>query len=90
MKKLYILLFASLCLVSLGYASKLSKYMHKADAQDQARQQQEWRRDMDFNDLAFRLVRRYTDDHGQRCRDYEFRARSNPYRHGYYTVCDER
>ena len=60
------------------------------DKKDQERQAQEWRQDMNFNDFAFRLEKRYADNCGQNCRDYEFRARSNPFRHGYYTVCDER
>lgn len=76
--------------LSVGYASKLSKFLNNMEAEDKARQQREWQQDMNFNDFAFRLDRRYTDDHGQQCRDYVFRSRSNPYRHGYYTVCDER
>lgn len=71
-------------------ASKLSKYLKKMDAEEKARQEQEWRNDMNFADLSFRLDKRYTDERGQTCRDYQFRARSNPYRHGYYTVCEER
>ena len=75
---------------SVAYASKLSRYMDKVDAEQQAQQQREWQQDMNFPDLAFRLDRRFIDDQGQRCRAYVFRARSNPYRHGQYIVCDER
>ena len=89
MKKLIVLLIVSLCF-SVAHASKLSKYMNKMDAEEKAEQQREWREDMDFGDLSFRLERRYMDDRGQRCRDYIFRARSNPYRHGNYVICDER
>ncbi|ASQ47363.1 hypothetical protein [Legionella clemsonensis] len=89
MKKIIFLLIAAMFL-SVGYASKLSKFLNKMEAEDRARQEREWQQDMDFKDFAFRLDKRYTDDRGQQCRDYIFRARSNPYRHGYYTVCDER
>lgn len=82
--------FLIMMLLSVGYASKLSKFFNKMEAQEQARQEREWAQDMNFNDFVFRLEKRYTDDQGQQCRDYDFRARSNPYRHGYYTVCDER
>jgi hypothetical protein len=89
MKKL-ILLLLTVMLFSTGYASKVSKFFNKMDANDRARQEREWQQDMNFPDFAFRLDKRYVDDRGQRCRDYVFRSRSNPYRHGYYTVCDER
>ncbi len=88
-KKLIVILSAVLCL-TLGHASKLSKYLNKMEANDKARQAQEWQQDMNFGDFAFRLDKRYVDDRGQHCRDYVFRSRSNPYRHGYYSVCDER
>ncbi|KTD17796.1 hypothetical protein [Legionella jordanis] len=89
MKKIALFVLASL-FISLGYASKLSKFFDKMDAEDKARQQREWQQDMNFQDFAFRLDKRYVDDRGERCRDYVFRSRSNPYRHGYFTVCDER
>ncbi|KTD59203.1 hypothetical protein [Legionella shakespearei] len=96
MKKVIAILLVSLC-VSTGYASKLSKFLNKMDndqkqqaAQQRQLEAQEMQRDMNFADFSFRLQQRYTDNHGQRCRDYEFRARSNPYKHGYLTVCDER
>lgn len=88
MKKIAVLLIL-ITFVSLGYASKLSKFLNKMEADNRAQEQREWQQDMNFNDFAFRLDRRYIDDQGQNCRDYEFRARSNPYRHGYFTVCDE-
>lgn len=72
------------------FASKLSHYLHKQEAKDQAQQEQEVRSDMNFADFNFRLSKRYVNERGERCRDYEARSRSNPYRHGYYTVCDER
>ncbi|MGQ3889174.1 hypothetical protein ACQUW5_09110 [Legionella sp. CNM-1927-20] len=89
-KIVFLMAFLATLFVSIGYASKLSKYLNKMDAQDRARQEREWQQDMNFNDFAFRLDKRYRDERGQYCRDYIFRARSNPYRHGYYTVCDER
>ena len=89
MKKLFFIFFLS-CLFSMVHASKLSKFLKDMDRNDRERQEQEWRQDMNFNDLTFRLERRYVDNRGQNCRDYEFRSRSNPFRHGYYTVCDER
>lgn len=89
MKKILLLLIVSLCF-SPGYASKLSKYLNKVDANERAMQEREWREDMNFADFSFRLDKRYIDGRGQRCRDYIFRSRSNPYRHGFYSVCDER
>lgn len=96
MKKWIVVLMA-LMMVPIANSSKLSRYMNKMDAQAQAQQQeiqaqqrQEWQQDMNFKDLDFRLDRRYFDDQGQSCRAYVFRARSNPYRHGTYTVCEER
>lgn len=89
MKKILCLVLISLVL-PVGYASKLSKYLHKVEEENRMQQEREWQQDMDFRDFSFRLERRYMDDHGQRCREYVFRARSNPYRHGYFTVCDER
>ena len=89
MKKIIFLLLI-FPFISTGYASKLSKFLHEMEAEDKARQQREWQQDMSFPDFVFRLDKRYADDHGQHCRDYVFRARSNPYRHGYFTVCDER
>lgn len=72
------------------HASKLSKFLNKMEEKERARQEREWQQDMNFADFAFRLDKRYMDDQGQNCRDYIFRARSNPYRHGYFTVCDDR
>lgn len=89
MKKMIVMFVLSLFL-SVSYASKLSKFFKDMEQKDQERQAREWQQDMNFKDFAFRLEKRYTDDRGSQCRDYEFRARSNPYRHGYYTVCDER
>jgi hypothetical protein len=89
MKKIVVLFLLS-AFFSMGYASKLSKFFKDMDNKERERQEQEWRQDMNFNDFSFRLEKRYVDNQGQRCRDYVFRARSNPFRHGYYTVCDER
>lgn len=89
MKKLIIIFLLS-SFFSIGYASKLSKFFKDMDNKERERQEQELRQDMNFNDFSFRLEKRYVDNQGQRCRDYVFRARSNPFRHGYYTVCDER
>ncbi|KTD76572.1 hypothetical protein [Legionella waltersii] len=89
MKRILVILMMSLCFAT-GYTSKLSKFLNKMDSEQKQRDAQEWQQDMNFGDFMFRLQQRYTDNHGQRCRDYEFRARSNPYKHGYYTICDER
>ncbi|MDI9819636.1 MULTISPECIES: hypothetical protein [unclassified Legionella] len=89
MKKIAVILIAAMFL-SIGNASKLSKFLDKMEEKNKARQAREWQQDMEFSDFVFRLDKRYTDERGQHCRDYVFRARSNPYRHGYYTVCDER
>lgn len=96
MKKVILILLVSLC-TSNVYTSKLSKYLNKMDdkqkqqaAQQRQMEAQEMQQDMNFADFSFRLQQRYIDNQGQRCRDYEFRARSNPYKHGYMTVCDER
>jgi hypothetical protein len=89
MKKFLLFLAISLCL-SVSHASKFSKYLNKVEENDRAQQEREWREDMNFSDFSFRLDKRYTDARGQRCRDYVFRSRNNPYRHGFYSVCDER
>ncbi|MFJ1267610.1 hypothetical protein ACD661_03445 [Legionella lytica] len=88
MKKLIVLL-CLMCFLTVSHASKLSKFFKDLDKEDRARQEREWQKDMNFGDFSFRLDKRYIDDRGQHCRDYKFRARSNPYRHGYYTVCEE-
>lgn len=93
MKKLSLIFMAMvLCCNFIGTAnaSKLSKYLHKMDENQRQREAQEWQQDMDFANYAFRLQQRYVDEHGQQCRDYEFRGRSNPYIHGMYTVCNDR
>lgn len=87
MKKISVLLCVFLC-VSTGYSSKLSTFLNKVDEDQKRQEAQELQQDMNFGDFSFRLQKRYVDDQGQHCRDYEFRARSNPYRHGYYTVCE--
>ena len=89
MKKTVLMLMISLCLSS-AFASKLSQYLNKIDEKDKAAQQREWQQDMNFSDMSFRYDTRYTNDRGQKCRAYVFRSRSNPYRHGTYTVCDDR
>jgi len=91
-----VLLLISFCF-NLGHASKFSKFLNKMD-EDQKRHEVEQKhreaiemqQDMSFADFSFRLKDRYVDERGQHCRNYEFRARSNPYKHGYFTVCDER
>lgn len=89
MKKTIVLIIMSLVFTSV-YASKLSHYFKKMEEDDRANQERELQQDMNFADFAFRLDKRYTDENGERCRDYVFRSGSNPYRHGYFTVCDER
>lgn len=80
-----------------GYASKLSHHIHKMEERERVREERErsqdadlMRQDMNFPDFSFRSDRKYINDRNERCRDYVFRSRSNPYRHGFYTVCDER
>lgn len=87
MKKLVVLLL-TVCSVSPLAASKLSHYIDKTNARDRAQQQQEVQQDMNFADFAFRIQNRYVNDQGERCRDYQAVSRSNPYRHGIFTVCD--
>lgn len=87
-RKIIVILLVFLC-VSTGYSSKLSKFLNKIDEDQKRHEAQELQQDLNFNDFAFRLKERYRDNQGQNCRDYEFRARSNPYKHGYFTVCDE-
>lgn len=87
MKKILFILLVSLSF-STSYASKLSKYIKKSEARNHAQQQREWQQDMNFADLDFRFDRRYIDENKQSCREYVFRARSNPYRSGRYTVCE--
>jgi hypothetical protein len=89
MKKI-ITLIVALMFLSVAHGSKLGKFIHKLQEKQKAQQQREWQQDMNFSDFDFRLDRHYSDDSGQSCRDYVFRARSNPYRHGRYTVCEER
>ncbi|MCP0914865.1 hypothetical protein NKV53_11060 [Legionella sp. 27cVA30] len=89
MKK-FIIFFLTLFCLSTAYGSKLSKFLNKLEAEEKAEQQRERQLDMNFSDFEFRFERRYTDSYGKRCREYEFRSRSNPYRHGQYTVCDDR
>ncbi|MFY7698323.1 MAG: hypothetical protein ACOVQX_05880 [Legionella sp.] len=89
MKKITVLSVALLasCITN---ASQLSKFLHELDAEGRKQQQAEWREDMNFSDLSFRLERRYVDSYGQSCRDYVFRAYSNPYKQGRFQVCERR
>lgn len=96
MKKI-ILLLAIVGFASVAHASKLSHYIQKQKDRerarveaDDARLQAQVRQDTNFADFAFRFEKSYVDNNGQQCRDYIIRSRSNPFRHGYYTVCDER
>lgn len=89
MKKVILLIIASM-VFSTAHASKLGKFIHNLQEKQKAQQQREWQQDMNFADFDFRLDRRYMANNGQSCRDYVFRARSNPYRYGRLTVCDER
>lgn len=89
MKKIFFILILSF-IASVSYASKLSHYIHKHNDREKARQHQELQQDMDFSDFSFQLEKRYIDDRGERCRDYRFRSRNTPFRHGYLTVCNER
>lgn len=86
-KKIIVILLMSLC-ISVGYSSKLSKFLNKLDEEQKQRDAREWQQDMNFGDFVFRLQKRYSNERGRHCRDYEFRSRSNPFRHGYYSVCD--
>lgn len=88
MKKIAILLVSILC-VSLANASKLSEFLRKSEERDRVRVETTMRQDMNFADFSFRLNRNFRDDRsGENCRDYEFRSKSNPYKHGYYTICE--
>lgn len=79
-----------ICFIPMGHASKLSRFIEKSNERDRVREENLQRQDMNFADFAFRLDKRYIDNRNQKCRDYVFRSRSNPYRHGFYTVCEER
>lgn len=89
MKKILVILLLSY-LASFAHASKLSKFINKQKAHAKERNQQELRQDMDFADFSFRKQKRYVNERGEQCREYSMRSRSNPYRHGLYTVCNER
>lgn len=89
MKKLLVFILTFLAFSSVT-ASKLSHYVDKTNARNRAQQQQETQQDMNFADFAFRIENRYINDNGERCRDYQAVSRSNPYRHGIFTVCDSR
>lgn len=88
-KNILVLIF---CFLSIhnSYASKLSRFLEKHAARVEEREAREYQEDTNFADMVFRLRNRYTNDHGDHCRDYVGRSRSNPYRQGYFTVCDER
>lgn len=96
MKKAALALLVLSC-IPTAYASKLSHHIHKVNERERAREERErsqdadlMRQDMNFPDFSFRFDRKYVNDRNERCRDYVARSRSNPYRHAYYTVCDER
>jgi plasmid stabilization system protein ParE len=87
MKKLVFIVLLMFSMISLLQASKLSRYVHKSGERARAAEARQWREDMDFADLDFRLIRRVVEDNGQRCRLYSFRSHKNPYKHGEYKVC---
>ncbi|KTD31356.1 hypothetical protein [Legionella israelensis] len=90
MKKIGLMIILVSLAMSFSYASKLSRFFHEHKERERAREQQQLRQDMNFADFSFRFEKRYVDERGEQCRDYVFRSRSNPYRHGYFTVCEER
>ncbi|MGQ3889173.1 hypothetical protein ACQUW5_09105 [Legionella sp. CNM-1927-20] len=51
-KIVFLMAFLATLFVTIGYASKLSKYLNQMDAQDWTRQEREWQQDMNFNDFA--------------------------------------
>ncbi len=71
-------------------ASQMSRSIHEHNDHAMERQQIELQQDMNFKDYIFRPIRHYADGRGGRCRDYAIQSRSNPYRHGHYSICDER
>jgi hypothetical protein len=87
MKKTAVLLMGLLC-VSMTHASRLSEHFRKANERERIERENAWRQDMNFADFSFRLEKSYIDERGEKCRDYVFRSKSNPYKHGFYTVCD--
>ena len=89
MKKTAIALLIVFC-IPMGYASKLSHHIHKMKERERSQDADLMRQDMNFPDFSFRSDRKYRNDRNEKCRDYVFRSRTNPYRHGFYTVCDER
>ncbi len=89
MKKIILLMLCSLFALTC-YSSKLSRYLKRMDEKQQMQERMDYEQDTNFADYSFRLVKRYVDEQGSRCRDYDMRSHNNPYRHGYYTICDER
>lgn len=88
MRKYALIILFTFILIPL-HASKLSHFLHKHHEREKAREQKEFQQDMNFSDYSFRLERRYTERNGEQCRVYQFRSRSNPYRHGKFSVCEE-
>lgn len=89
MKKIALLLLVIFCM-PVSNASKLSHHIHKMHEKERRRDEDLRRQDMNFADFTFRSDRNYINDRNENCRDYSFRSRSNPYKRGFYTVCDER
>ena len=89
MNKFFIILLSMLALTSVN-ASKLSKFMNDMSAREHARAEKERKQDLNFGDYAFKLKRRFESPQGGSCREYVARSRSNPFRSGSYTICDER
>ena len=73
--------------VGVSFASKLSRFIHKANEREREAKARQLREDMNFADYDFRLQRSFTGQNGERCRLYTFRSHSNPYKHGDYSVC---
>lgn len=87
MKKFIVCLLMGLMISSVADASKLSHWFNKQNQKQQQRKAEQRARDLNFADNAYRLQRGYVDHSNERCRVYDFRSHSNPYKHGTYTVC---
>lgn len=89
-----ILMMLSICFVA--ESSKLSHFFHKqnekeraAAAKEQEAFQRQTQEDMQVTDMTFRFIRRYTNEKGEPCRDYDFRSRKNPFLYGTYHICNQ-
>ena len=85
-----VVIFLSILVVTSVHASKLSKFLNDMDARENARVERERKEDLNFSDYAFKLDRRFQGSHGDSCREYVARSRSNPFKSGRYIICDGR